>query len=115
VKGKDARELQDAILRRRRVEESLHFAAATVKPHAWSRQVPVEKRTSSPYGTHIRWWGVILRSHDPCPASCPPLFLWQREGFREHAVALSLLMGEVVGGCWQDRSLESKEIGYGQQ
>ena len=46
---------------------------------------------------------------------CPPLFLWQREGFREHAVALSLLMGEVVGGCWQDRSLESKEIGYGQQ
>jgi hypothetical protein len=32
--GKDAREHQDAALRRRRVEESLHFAAATVKPQA---------------------------------------------------------------------------------
>ncbi len=44
----------------------------------------------------------------------PPLFLWQREGFREHAVALSRLMGEVVGGWLAVRSLH-KEIGYGQQ
>jgi hypothetical protein len=56
-----------------------------------------------------------LRSWVAFAASCPPLFLWQREGFREHAVALSRPMGEVVGGCWQDRSLQFKEIGYGQQ
>jgi hypothetical protein len=113
--GKDAHELQDAILRRRRVVESLHFAAATVKPHRWSRQVPVEKRTSSPYGTHIVGGACPFGVTIPCLASCPPLFLWQREGFQEHAVALNLLMDEVVGRGWQDRSLESKEIGYGQQ
>jgi hypothetical protein len=84
-------------LRCRWIEESLHFAAATVKPESSSRQVPVEKRQGSPYGTHIRWRGVILQSQDALSANCPPVFLWQREGFREHAVALSLLMGEVVG------------------
>jgi hypothetical protein len=43
------------------------------------------------------------------------LFLWQREGFREHAVALSLLMDEVLGGQLAVRSLQIKEIGDGQQ
>jgi hypothetical protein len=43
------------------------------------------------------------------------LFLCQREGFREHAVALSLLMGEVVGWWLAIRSLQLEEIGYGQQ
>jgi len=97
-----------------RVEESLHFARAAVKLESTagvvscvvsvessapsSRQVPVEKQPGSPYGTHIRWWGVILQRRDALSASCPPMFLWKREGFRKHAVALSQLMGEVVGG-----------------
>ena len=54
-----------------------------------------------------------LRSKIVDPAGCPPLFLWQREGFREHVVALSRLTSEVVGGSVG--SLQLKEIGYGQQ
>jgi hypothetical protein len=49
------------------------------------------------------------------PAELPPLFLWRREGSREHAVALSLLTDEVVSGWLAVRSLHIKEIGYGQQ
>jgi hypothetical protein len=49
------------------------------------------------------------------PAALPPLFLWQREGSQEHAVAWSLLTGEVVSSWLAVRSLPIKEIGYGQQ
>jgi hypothetical protein len=42
------------------------------------------------------------------------LFLWQREGFREHAVALSLLMGEVCARVFGKVAVYPiKEIGYG--
>ena len=77
-------------------------------------QVPVENLPRSPYGTDIcrkarfRTWTFSRRD-------CPPLFLCQREGFREHAVALSLLMGEVLGWWLAIRSLQLEEIGYGQQ
>src|ERR1035437_4210896 len=78
-----------------------------------SRQVPVEKRRRSPYGTDICWraWCCWARSR----RGCPPLFLWQREGFREHAVALSLPTAKSVGVWLAVRSLQVKEIGYGQQ
>jgi hypothetical protein len=59
-------------------------------------------------GMRFRTWTCSRRD-------CPPLFLCQREGFREHAVALSLLMGEVVGWWLAIRSLQLEEIGYGQQ
>ncbi len=46
----------------------------------------------------------------------PPLFLRKREGFREHAVALSLFMGEICGQeLARSQSTNLKEIGYGQQ
>jgi hypothetical protein len=46
------------------------------------------------------------------------LFLGQREGLREHAVALSLSMGAcglVTGKFAVYKSSQFKEIGYGQQ
>jgi hypothetical protein len=63
---------------------------------------------------------MVLTSAELCvfraqPAELPPLFLPQREGLREHAVALRLLTGEVVSGWLAVRSLPIKEIGYGQQ
>jgi hypothetical protein len=42
------------------------------------------------------------------------LFLWQREGFQEHAVALSLPIALWVGG-WNVAIYKIEEIGYGQQ
>ena len=58
---------------------------------------------------------AVLRTVRPQPAELPPLFLWQREGLRDQAVALRLLTGEVVSGWLAVRSLHIKEIGYGQQ
>ena len=73
--------------------------------------IPVEKRPSSPYGTHI----CRIVEFMPQPAELPPLFLPQREGSREHAFALQRLTCEVVSGWLVVRSLHIKEIGYGQQ
>jgi len=43
---------------------------------------------------------------------CPPLFLWQREGFQEHAVALRLPIA-LWAGSWKVAIYTIEEIGYG--
>ena len=46
---------------------------------------------------------------------CPPLFLWLREGSREHAVGFEPAHAGRWAGAWIVRSLSTEEIGYGQQ
>jgi hypothetical protein len=42
------------------------------------------------------------------------LFLWQQEGFQEHAVALRLPIA-LWAGSWKVAVYKIEEIGYGQQ
>jgi hypothetical protein len=87
--GNDSHELSDGI-RPAWSRGILHFVATAVNSRAELR----EFRLKSGPDRRMVLTSAVWRSLGTLPAELPPLFLWQREGSREHAVALSLLTGE---------------------
>jgi hypothetical protein len=70
-------------------------------------------RRGSPYGTDIcplEWPSLYVWVQWDCPS----LFLWQREGFQEHAVALRPPIA-LWAGSWKVAVYTIEEIGDGQQ
>jgi hypothetical protein len=109
--GRDIHEPPGCFRRHRGIEESLHFAATAVNRRGYGGKF----RLKSGQVRRMVLTSAVLRGLFAQPAELPPLFLQQREGLREHAVALRPLTGEVVSGWLALRSLPIKEIGYGQQ